>query len=171
MIDENRPIFPNNIVQAIADYAPSLDEEVNVFTRPLQVTDPHVSLGVFASFWQPDSDSYEMRGYPVGGGTLGSGPRVPTLQRYLISVQAMVQHMDKVAGLNKHSVFAKMVRDMLLVNPVLGVALTQLSVTEGGLTERTQRRWVQTQRYASNELTGGWVYLATMEFMIETETA
>jgi hypothetical protein len=172
MIDENTPIFPNNVVKAIFDHITdgNLDEEVYPFMRPLRKTDPRVSLGVFASFWTPDERSFEFNGGALGGQTLGGAPSFPTLQRYMVSVQCSVTHGGQIEGLNKHSVFAKMVRDMLLVDPVLGVSLAGLSVTKNGITERMQRRWIPTQRYMSNEISGSFLYLATMELMIETET-
>lgn len=173
MIDANALIWPNNAVAAIAEQAEKLDEEVHVFRRPLRESDPNVSLGVFASEWIPDPQSFEM-----GQRTLGQDVQAqvfhsgPTLQQYRIFIQAFVKDMDEYRGLSKHSVFAKMVRDMLVRDPETIVALRGLSVVgTDGLTERSQRRWIANQRYISNEISGSWLYLATIEFMIETETA
>lgn len=169
MIDPDSPVvFPNNVVLVLADKAKLIDPpETEVFRRALRPSDPRQCIGIFASQWIPNEDSFEM-----GGGTLGGYRQETTLQQYLISIQAMVLDMDEVRGLTKHSILAKMTRDMLLRDPSVGVALAALSVTDAyGLIERTKRRWVRTQRYVSNEISGEWVYLATIEFLIETETA
>lgn len=169
MIDPDSPaVFPNNVVLVLSEKANLIDHpETKVFRRSLRASDPRQSIGIFASQWIPNDDSFEM-----GGGTLGGYRQETTLQQYLISVQAMVLDMEETRGLIKHSILAKMVRDMLLRDPSTGVALAALSVTDAyGLIERTKRRWVRTQRYVSNEISGEWVYLATLEFLIETETA
>lgn len=169
MINPDAAIFPNNVVITLAEKAAELDEEIVVLKRPLRASDPNVAVGIFASQWSPDESSYE-----IGqNATLGGGARhEATISQYLISIQALVKDMDEIRGLNKHSVLAKMVRDMLLRDPHTGVALTMLSVTDesGQHTERVQRRKVRTQRYISNEISGSWLYLATLEFLIETET-
>ena len=170
MINPDAAVFPNNVVLVLDQHFKTLDEEVHVEKRPLRGTDPNVCVGIFASQWVPDEDSHEMSGAVLGGGGMAAWQE-PTLQEYIISVQALVKDMDEIRGLSKHSVLAKMCRDMLLRNPTVGVALTSLSVTDSsGVTERLKRRRVRTQRYVSNEITGTWLYLATIEFMIETET-
>lgn len=163
--------FPNNIVKVIADATEALNtpgdpDGIYVTKRPLRSSDPKLSAGVFASQWMPNEDSYEM------GNALGGYRQDATLNQYIISLQALVMDMDELQGLARHSVFAKTLRDMLLRNPTVGVALSTLSTTgTDGLTERVGRRWVRTQRYISNEISGSFIYLATLEFTIETETS
>ncbi len=172
--------FPNNIVVTIADaikgwnptveppevYVPT-EEHVEVFMRPLRNGDPRLAVGVFASSWAPNDQSYEM-----GGAVLGGGRQEATLNQYVITVQTLVVDTDEIRGLTRSTVVAKRARDMLLRNPYLGVELSSLSATDlSGLTERTQRRWVKTQRFISTELQGSFTYLAALEFTIETETS
>lgn len=156
-------VFPNNIVDLVAARIPSLDSDLHVAKRPLRKSDPNQSVGIHAAQWLPEEDSYEMRGAPVG-------THEPTLQRYLVSVQAFVKDMDEENGLAVHSVLSKMIRSMLYRDAPLRVGLSALSVTMSGSTERTQRWGIRQQRYFSNELQGSFLYLSTLEFWLETET-
>lgn len=171
--------FPYNIVDTIAQrvqewnptpppgepYVPD-EEHVEVFRRPLRQGDPRLAVGVYASSWAPNEQSYES-----GGATLGGYRHEPTLNQYTVTVQSLVLDHDEMRGLARSSVVAKRLRDTLLRDPVLGVRLTQLSVTdENGLTERSQRRWIRTQRFISTEVQGSFTYLAALELTIETET-
>ena len=99
-----------------------------------------------------------------------TGRHEPTLQQYLITVQAFVKDMDEERGLATHSVLSKMIRSMLYRDDPLRVALGSLSVTTDNSIERTQRWGIRQQRYFSNELSGSWLYLSTLEFWLETET-
>lgn len=174
LVFENADLhFPNNIVTTIAAAIENLNtpgdpNAIQVFKRLLRKGDPKLSAGVFASLWQPNEQSYEMGGLA----TLGGMRQEATLNQYIVSVQSLVIDMDEANGLAVSSLFAKTLRDMLLRDPVVGVALSTLSVTgPNGLTERVQRRWVRTQRYISNEVQGSWTYLASLELTIETETS
>jgi hypothetical protein len=112
----------------------------------------------------PDDDSFEMRGLP-------SGIHEPSLSSYLIGIQAFVKDGDEERGAAVHGTLSKLVRTMLVNDATLRVGLRSLSVTTSGITERTQRFGVRTQRYLSNELSGSWLYLSTIEFWLETETS
>lgn len=163
MIDADEPVFPNNVVVLVQARAQLLDPDLHVYRRPLRDSDPNQSIGVFAAQWQPQQDSLEMRGGP-------QFVQEPTLQRYSISVQAFVKDMDEERGLFGHSVLSKMVRSMLYRDDPLRVGLSMLSVTMRGSTERARRWGITTQRFVSNELSGSWLYLSTLEFWLETET-
>jgi hypothetical protein len=78
--------------------------------------------------------------------------------------------MDEERGLATHSVLSKMVRSMLYRDDALRVGLLALSVVMNGSTERTKRYGVNRQNFVSNELSGSWLYLSTLEFQLETET-
>lgn len=165
--------FPNNVVKVIADELVKLNGDppdpngISVFRRPLRQGDPKLSAGIFASLWLPNEQSYE-----IGGATLGGMRQEATLNQYVISIQTLVMDADETRGLAVSAAFAKTVRDMLLRNPHVGVALSSLSVTDAnGLTERVHRRSIRTQRYISNEVQGSWTYLASLELTIETETS
>jgi hypothetical protein len=161
MITADDTVFPNNIVELLALRSQLLDSDITVLKRPLRNTDPNQSIGITAAQWLPDENSREM---------LGAAFAVqPTLSRYTVSVQAFVKDMDETRGLNVHSVFSRIVRSMLYTDNPLRVGLSQLSSTLDGATERSQRWGITQQRFFSNELSGEWLYLSTLEFWLETE--
>lgn len=155
--------FPNNVVSLIQARSGLLDSDLTVLRRPLRRTDPTQTLGVFASQWQPDEESYEMRGSPVGRSE-------PSLQVYLIALQAFVKDMDEERGLATHATFSKMVRAMLYRDEPLRVGLSSLSYSINGSSEHTKRWGIRAQRFVSNEIDAQWLYLSTLEFWLETET-
>lgn len=163
MITDTTLVFPQNAVTLIADRCALIDVDLAVFKRPLRESDPRQSIGVVGQQWLPDEESYEMRGAPPG-------IHEPSLSHYLIGIQALVIDMDEERGLAVHSVLSKLLRTMLYRDDPLRVSLRSLSVTLSGSTERTQRFGVRTQRYMSNELSGSWLYLSTLEFWLETQT-
>lgn len=164
MIENDITTFPQNVIEVIASRVkPVIDSEISVFRRPLRTSDPNQSFGVFPNLWQPNTDSFEMRGRH------DPGPNEPTLQTYSIGLQAFVKDMDEERGLAIHSVFAMRVRDMLYRDQTLRVGLASLSSTAGGSTERAKNWGIRTQRYLSNELEGSWLHLSTLEFWLETE--
>ena len=155
--------FPYNAVDAMAARFEDIDPELFVIKRPLRESDPIQSIGVFGVQWMPDEDSFEMKGLPAA-------IHEPTLANYIITVQMMVKDADEERGAGAHATLSKIVRTMLYRDEALRVALRQLSSTVAGSTERTGRFGVRTQRYLSNELSGSWLYLSTIEFWLETET-
>lgn len=163
MINDTVAVFPNNAVNLIQTRAQALDTDLFVVRRPLRESDNLQSVGVFGSQWNPDDNSFEMKGVP-------SGRHEPTLSHYLITVQAFVKDMDEERGLAVHSVLSKMVRSMLYRDNTLRVGLLALSVVMNGSTERAKRFGVNRQNFVSNELNGSWLYLSTLEFWLETET-
>lgn len=163
MITADLSVFPNNIVELIHLRCSYIDSDLFITNRPLRDTDPVQAIGIFAAQWLPNEDSKEM-----SGGL--PGPSEPTIQTYLVSVQSFVKDMDEERGLAVHSVLSKIIRSMLYRDEPLRVGLASLSVDMNGSTERTQRWGVRTQRYFSNEITGNWLYLSTLEFWLDTET-
>lgn len=163
MIDATEPVFPNNAVALIKIALQTIDADLRIYGRPLRSSDPAQSIGVFPQLWQPDEQSYEMRGGP-------EGPSEPTLSRYQIAVQGFIKDLDEERGLATHSVLSKQIRTTLYRNSPLMVALRMLAVTMNGSTERTQRCGVMTARYLSNEIDGNFLYLSTLDFFLETET-
>lgn len=165
MIDPDEPVFPNNIISLIATRADYIDPpDLRIFKRPLRNSDPSQSFGVFAAQWNPNEDSYEMRGAP------SPGPNEPTLQRYLIAIQAFVKDFNEDRGLRKHSVLSKYVRAMLYRDDPLRIGLAALSVEMSGSVESSKRWGIRTQRFLSNEIEGNFLFLSTLEFWLETET-
>lgn len=169
MIVATDAVFPNNIVALICNRFVMEDSDFFVSRRPLRATDPSQSLGVYASQWTPNEDSYEIKNKFLGSGP-SIGPNEPTLQDYIITIQAFVKDMDPERGLATHSVFSKIVRTMLYRDEPLRIGLASLSFSMDGSTERLLRWKVRNQRYHSNELQSNWLYLSTLELFAETET-
>lgn len=161
MIVADDTVFPNNVVNLVQVHTKLLDPELTVLRRPLRSSDPVQCAGVTAVTWDPDEGSTEMR----GAGSLG-----PTLSTYILGIQAFIKDMDEERGLATHSVLSKMIRSMLYRDAALRLGLSTLSSTTDGITERTQRWGIRTQRYVSNEIDGSFLYLSTLEFWLETET-
>jgi hypothetical protein len=166
MIAATTPVFPNNVVDLVAFRMQFLDADLQIFKRPLRDSDPIQCVGVFAQQWLPDTDSQEMRGR-IPGQTIGY--KEPSIEQYLISIQAFVKDMDEERGLATHSVLSEMVRTMLYRDATLGVALAALSTTLNNVQKRTGRWGIRQQRYFSNELQGSFLYLSNLEFWLETE--
>jgi hypothetical protein len=163
MISEDTVVFPNNAVNLVALRTGLLDEQIRVFRRPLRESDPQVSAGIIAATWEPDSESMQIMGQPMGRNE-------PTLQTYLIAVQAFVKDFNEERGLARHSVLSKMIRSMLYRDEPLRVGLSSLSVTMNDSVERARRWGIRSQRFFSNEIDGDFLYLSTLEFWLETET-
>jgi hypothetical protein len=163
MITTSTVVFPNNVVDLVATRLDAIDTDLFTIKRPLRPTDPNQSIGVFAALWTPDDDSYEMK-------AAKPGLSEPSIQRYQITVQAFIKDMDEERGLAVHSVLSKMVRSVLYRDEPLRVGLIALATTISGSTERTKRWQILTQRFVANEVQGSWLYLSTLDFLLETET-
>ena len=165
MIEIAEPVFPNNVVELVSIPLGAIDVDIQVFKRPLRNTDPQQSIGIFASAWNPEIDSIEM----LGGNN--AAPQRPTLQTYTLGVQAFVKDGDEERGLAIHSYLANAVRAVLYSHPALKVALGALKVEfTDGRVEKLTRWGINTARYINNEIDGTNLYLATLEFWVETET-
>jgi hypothetical protein len=164
MIIVDSTYFPYNAIDKIAECMAQIDPDIVILKRPLRESDPVQSIGVFASQWLPEEDSYEMKGGPLG-------IHEPTLSSYIISIQVFVKDADEERGAAVHATLSKIVRAMLYRDDTLRVALRALTAVAAGSTERTGKFGVRAQRYLSNELSGSWLYLSTIEFWLETETS
>jgi hypothetical protein len=91
------------------------------------------------------------------------------LDTYNIGVQGFVKDMDRERGLAVSSHMAEMLRTMLYDDEPLRVGLSLLQATVLGVTKRTARWKVGSQRYLSNEVDGSHIYLSTLELWLETE--
>lgn len=161
MIQPGEFLFPNNVVGLLPIAFQAIDPDLFITKRPLRNTDPTQSIGVFGQLWDPDEESKEMHGFSTGE---------PTLQQYLISIQAFVKDRDPERGLSTHSILSAHIRRVLYNDPELRVALAGLASTDEWVTETLKRWGVRVQRYFSNEIDSDWLYLSTLEFWIETET-
>ena len=171
MIDDTEVIFPNNIVNVLHTSVPLLDDEIWSVRRPLQSSDPLVAVGIWGGEVRDDQGSMETgRGAVMGMGRQGMHHGA-TLTDYIINMQAMVKDGDEERGLARHSVLANAIRRMLLFDNTFGLALAALVVERDGWVERTTgRRRIASQRFFNNEVQGSFTYVATFEFLLETET-
>lgn len=151
-------VFPNNAAELIAVRVKALYPELLVVKRPLKHTDLTQSVGVFPAQWVPNTESFE---FPS---------KEPTLQTYLVNIQAFCKEMDEAKGIAIHSVMSKVMRSMLYNDQPLAIGLNVLQVTMFGSVEKIQRRGINRQTYLSNEIDGQFLYLSTLEYYIETET-
>lgn len=115
--------------------------------------------------WGPDNESLEIQ-------ALGSpGIQMPTIQKYILNVQAFVKDSEEERGLSIHAHMSQRVRSVLYTNPNLQVVLSEMSADlTNGWTESMRRWGVQTVRYFSGEINSQMLYLSTLEFWVETET-
>lgn len=157
--------FPYNVVQVITtEYTSEKYPDVEIVVeRPLTTLDASFSIGIVALTWVPGA-------HERAGQDNLLGQIEPTLATYHYAIQSLVRHTDPIEGLATAALLAKQVRTMLVRDPQVRLRLAALSETSLGATERLQRWGVGTQRYASNELEGEWLYLATTELWVETET-
>ena len=152
-------VFPNNAISIITARIKALyPDDLRVVRRPLKTTDDSQSIGIYPWRWEPDETSYEFTS------------REPTVQIYRVGIQTFAKDTDEENGIAVHSVMSKVTRSLLYNDVPLQVGLNALSVTMNGSTERIQKRGISRVQYISNEISGVWLYLATHEYWIETET-
>jgi hypothetical protein len=98
-------------------------------------------------------------------------PGEPTMQQYVIGIQAFVKDADEEVGLARHSTLSYRIRSMLYRDAAIRVGFQSLSYTSNGVTERLRRWGIRSQRFLSNELSGSWLYLSTLEVWAETDSS
>jgi hypothetical protein len=162
MIAADLTAFPWNVIAKIKPRIKGLDTDLFVVSRPLMPTDPQQSVGIVPIQWGPREESMEMG---------GRFPGEPTLQRYDFVIQCMIKDTDQQSGPAVISALSSMVRRMLYRDDNLTVDLSSLTSSTMGSTERIQRWGVTNQRFLSNEISGNWVFVSTLEFWVETQAA
>lgn len=162
MIEASGTVFPNSIIRVLADSVKTLDADLFVTRRPLRSSDPNQSVGVFPGQWVPDERSQEM-------GRINPGE--PTMQQYVIGLQAFIKDGDEEIGLARHSTLSYAIRSMLYRDAAIRVGFQSLTYTSNGVTERLRRWGIRSQRFLSNELSGSWLYLSTLEIWAETDSS
>lgn len=162
MIEASETVFPNSIIKVIADRAKLIDGDIFVTKRPLRSSDPNQSVGVFPGQWVPDERTQEM-------GRINPGE--PTMQQYIVGVQAFIKDGDEEVGLARHSTLSYAIRSMLYRDAAIRVGFQSLAYTSNGVTERLRRWGIRSQRFLSNEVSGSWLYLSTLEIWAETDSS
>lgn len=158
-------VFPSNVISLVAARMHQKWPSTDIKMRALRVSDRVNAIGIFPSDWTPDPDSYEMQ-QPINPSPAGH----PTIQSYLISFQAFVKDMEAERAIRIHSLMSKAIRSLLYHDVPLALGLQSLRVEMDGITEVIQRRHIGRQKYLSNEIDGSWLYLSTLQYMIETES-
>ncbi len=154
-------LFPNNVVILIADRLSAIDNQIQVYRRPIKTTDANLAVGVYASGWTPVADSFEIR---------NSRPGEPTIQNYTYEVVVSVKDTEEERGLALVSTIAAHVRAVLVRDSTLSVVLSQLQVTSLGMRERVQHWKVERQRFISAEYQRSFYYMGLLDFVLQTET-
>jgi len=166
-IDQGIMCFPNNIIELLTDSLQSIDPEteegrndgLRVVRRPIHPTDQTETVAVFPTTWNPVNDSFEL------------GNREPTLQRYSVSVEAMVTNIDEADGIRVHSLLSALVKHKLYRDEALKVALPMLSVNLGGHSEKLHNWGINQQRFQNNKFKGVFYYLSTLDLWFETNVS
>lgn len=153
-------MFPMNCVDEIrASFVQYLDPEVAVIRRPVRITDPNRSVGIFPVNQEPVESSQQI------------GQMEPVLSQYLLRVQLLVKHADEEAGRRLYAVDTTSLKVILYRDPGLRMRLAALSHTIMGTTERFKKFTVRSQRFLNNELGTQFVYLSVTDLVVETELA
>lgn len=150
--------FPGSIVAQIAESLGDFLPEHSIALRPLRQTDPNRSIGIYSANWTPVADSAMI------------GQQEAPLARYTIRVQNMIKAMDEAEGRAAFTLEAKAIRAILYRNTDLRVRLAGLQEELLSTVERVKRYGVVKQDFITNELSGVFVFLASTELFVETET-
>lgn len=150
-----------DIVNVTVEYLGELFEGRTVLTRPLRPADPGGSLAVFPVTWVPVADSLEIAGIVQGE---------PILQRYDMRLQNMAKAGNEEDGRRQINQDAKFLRAILYRDQELAVRLRAVAETLFNVQEHVKRFSPRTQRFVTSEIRGTFVYLATTEWWIETES-
>ena len=160
-IDPDMPVFPTVISDLIYTRLATIDPSgIQMWKRPILPQDAAASpsIGVFARQAVPQEDSREFFG------------KVPTIERYYVTIHSFVLDVDIEAGLRLSSVLAKTIYSMLYTDQPLGVGFQSSTSTVGGMLERFKRYGVRQISYVNNQIGNDYFFLATTEFWFETET-
>lgn len=159
MIHSAMEEFPTNLVNALAGTLSAIDPEVTVYQRPLSSMDNVQAIGVYPVRVEDITTSMEI------GNHFG-----PTLERWIIGVQALVKDADQQQGSRDHSLLLSLIEDILYNNPSLDLLLTSItSLSISGVRRRTQRRGIRARNFLQGQLAGDWYYLGTLEYWMESE--
>lgn len=147
--------FLNHIEASLARYLP----KTNIQLRPIRTEDSGNSIGIYSASWLPDQDSYE----------IGNGYG-PTCNYYMIKIQNVVKSANETMGRALFTNVAKMIRVILVRDPDFRVALLGLTEEMLSTKERVSKFSVTRQDYLSTRIQATFLYLATTDLLIETET-
>jgi len=154
-------VFPANVIAILEARAISVLEGVNVQTVPLHQMNTGDTVAIVPMGWDP-----------VEPPQIGQRPNYEeaSIQRYSIMIQALVTSYGQEDGINRHALLSRRVRNMLVRDPVLREALSQLYCNEDGVTETFHRLRVNNQRFLVNEgESDGTLYMSVTDVHVITE--
>lgn len=154
-------VFPSNVIAIIEARATAVLEGVHVQTTPLTDMSAGESVSILPVGWDPQEPPQ-----------IGQRPNYEeaSIQRYSIMIQALVTAYGQEDGINRHALLSRRVRNMLVRDPVLREALSQLYCNEDGVTETFHRLRVNNQRFLVNEgESDGTLYMSVTDVHVITE--
>lgn len=132
-------------------------EVASFVNRPLRISDPARSCGLFALTWQPMADSQQI------------GQQEPAINRYDIRIQTLVKHAQEIEGRALSSLDAKSIRVILYRDRDLKLRLLTLTEELLSSKETFKRFGIRRQNLLNTEMRGTFVYLNTTEVWFESE--
>lgn len=154
-------VFPANVIAMIEARAPMLLPDTTIQTVPLTDLAVGQAVAILPVGWDPEEP-------PQIGQR--PNPEEASIQRYSIMIQALVTDYGGVEGINRHALLSRRVRNMLVRDPVLREALSQLYCNEDGVIETFHRLRVNNQRFLVNEdESDGTVYMSVTDVHVITE--
>lgn len=154
-------IFPANVIAILEARASTLLTGVTVQTVPLSDMSVGQVVAILPVGWDP-----------VEPPQIGQRPNweEASIQQYSIMIQALVSDYSGGDGINRHALLSRRVRNMLVRDPVLREALSQLYCNEDGVTETFHRLRVNNQRFLVNEgESDGTLYMSVTDVHVITE--
>lgn len=149
--------FPANIAWVLSCGLERMEPVKSVVRRPLRPSDPNQTAGVVTMDWTAE-------GYEIGG------PE-PTVSAYTFRLQYLVKMVgDEQGAMLLHAKGSKTIRAMLYRDTELGLQLRSLTETQAGRTERVKKYDVRAQRFVSNEIQGNFIYLSSLDVVVQVET-
>lgn len=129
-----------------------------IIDRPLRYADPARSIGIHVAEGTPLAQTQQIGQYE------------PSVERYQFRIQNLVKHSNETMGKAWFALDAKSIKAVLYRDPALRLRLASLDEEILG-TRETAKQWgVTRQRFLSNELRSQFIYLASTDFWLETES-
>lgn len=154
-------VFPANVIAVLEARASTLLTGVRVQTVPLSDLSAGEVVAILPVGWDP-----------VEPPQIGQRPNweEASIQQYSIMIQALVSDYSNENGINRHALLSRRVRNMLVRDPVLREALSQLYCNEDGVMETFHRLRINNQRFLVNEgESDGTLYMSVTDVHVITE--
>lgn len=129
-----------------------------VFRRPLDGTDPNISVGVTFNDWEAAQP-------------MDIGLNEPAQAWYGFSIQSLIKHSRREEGEHLGTVMAARIRRMLYRDEGLRVSLHSISVTDEDIRERVLKVKVLRQECMDTGFKGGFAFMSQTDFQVTTEIA